>query len=97
MINIWLILCHHKEGLFILLHNIPKSCNVFGEASVDLSSKNKNQIKKLYKCAMTLFRYSMNTLVGVFLKKLKSYQLQMRQKKSEINMMLYSSGIFYDT
>ena len=64
---------------------------------VDLSSKNKNQIKKLYKCAMTLFRYSMNTLVGVFLKKLKSYQLQMRQKKSEINMMLYYSGIFYDT
>ena len=64
---------------------------------VDLSSKNKNQIKKLNKCAMTLFRYSMNTLVGVFLKKLKSYQLQMRQKKSEINMMLYSSGIFYDT
>ena len=46
---------------------------------------------------MTLFRYSMNTLVGVFPKKLKSYQLQMRQKKSEINMMLYSSGIFYDT
>ena len=64
---------------------------------VDLSSKNKNQIKKLYKCAMTLFHYSMNTLVVVFLKKLKSYQLQMRQKKSEINMMLYSSGIFYDT
>ena len=64
---------------------------------VDLSSKNKNQIKKLYKCAMTLFRYSMNTLVGVFLKKLKSYQLQMRQKKSEINMIINSTGIFYDT
>ena len=64
---------------------------------VDLSSKNKNQIKQLNKCAMTLFCYSMNTLVVVIPKKLKSYQLQMRQKKSEINMMLYSSGIFYDT
>ena len=64
---------------------------------VDLSSKNKNQIKKLNKCAMTLFRYSMNTLVVVIPIKLKSYQLQIRQKKSEINMIFNSSGIFYDT
>ena len=34
---------------------------------------------------------------GCYPKKLKSYQLQMRQKKSEINMIFNSSGIFYDT
>ncbi len=36
----------------------------------------------------------MNTLVVVIPKKLKSYQLQMRQKKSEINMIINSTGIF---
>ena len=51
---------------------------------VDLRSKNKNQIKKLNKCAMTLFCYSMNTLVVVIPKKLKSYQLQMRQKNLKL-------------